>query len=100
MTADILTVDIPLTFRRRGSRKLIVSPEGASLSPASRRPRIDNVLLKALARAFRWQGMLDDGTYGTIKELAKKEGVDASYVGEVLRLTLLAPDIVETILNG
>jgi hypothetical protein len=61
---------------------------------------IDNVLVKALARAFRWQKLLDDGTYSTIKEIATKEKIDPSYVGEVLRLTLLAPDIIEMILDG
>jgi hypothetical protein len=60
----------------------------------------DNVLVKALARAFRWQGLLDRGAYTTIKEIARKEKIDSSYVGDVLRLTLLAPDIVEMILDG
>jgi len=57
-------------------------------------------LWRALARAFRWQQLLDRGTYSTIKEIATKEKIDASYVGDVLRLNLLAPDIVEMILDG
>ena len=61
---------------------------------------VDNVLVKALARGFRWRKLLDDGTYSTIKEIAAKERIDASYVADVLRLTLLAPDIVEMILDG
>ena len=56
--------------------------------------------MKALARAFRWQKLLDSGTYSTIKEIATKEKIDPSYVGDVLRLTLLAPDIIEMILDG
>lgn len=58
------------------------------------------MLVKALARAFRWQKLLDDGTYSTIKEIATKEKIDPSYVGDVLRLNLLAPDIIEMILDG
>lgn len=97
---ETITIHVPMTFRQRGGRKLIVAPDGRTLQAASRRPNIDNVLLKALVRAFRWQKLLDKGTYGTIKEIAAREKIDASYVGDVLRLTLLAPDIVEMILDG
>jgi hypothetical protein len=58
------------------------------------------VLVKALARAFRWQKLLDRGVFSTIKEVAAKEDFDASYIGDLLRLTLLAPDIVEMVLDG
>jgi hypothetical protein len=98
--ADILTVHVPMTFRRRGGRKLIVAPDGSAMPMAPSRAQIDNVLLKALARAVRWQRLLDHGTCSTIKEIASKEKIDPSYVGDVLRLTLLAPDIVEMILDG
>jgi hypothetical protein len=98
--ADVLTVHIPMTFRRRGSRKLIVSPDGSAMSVVPSRAQIDNVLLKALARAVRWQRLLDQGVCSTIKEIASREKIDPSYVGDVLRLTLLAPDIVEMILDG
>ena len=83
---------IPMTFRRRGGRKLIVAPDGTAM-PAARLDdrRVDNVLLKALARAFRWQKLLDNGTYSTIKEIAAKEKIDPSYVGDMLRLTLARP---------
>ena len=57
-------------------------------------------MVKALARAFRWQRMLDEGVCGTIEELAKRERVNRGYMSRVLRLTLLAPDIVEAILDG
>jgi hypothetical protein len=94
------TVHIPMTFRRRGGRKLIVAPDGTAMTAAPKQPQVDNVLLKALARAFRWQKPLDEGACSTIKEIAAKEKIDPSYVGDVLRLTLLAPDIVEMILDG
>ena len=62
--------------------------------------RTDNTLVKALARAFRWKRMLESGEFATIAELAEREGIAPSYMTRVLRLTLLAPDIVEAILDG
>jgi hypothetical protein len=95
-----LTVRIPISFRRRGGRKLVLAPDGTSdIRPAICR-RIDNAMVKAIARAFRWREMLEDGEYVTIREIANAEKINESYVGRVLRLTLLAPDIVEAILNG
>jgi hypothetical protein len=97
---DALTVHVPMSFRRRGGRKIIVAPDGAAFPALARRANVDSVLVKALARAFRWQSMLDQGIHSTIKEIAAKEKIDPTYVGDVLRLTLLAPDIVEMILDG
>ena len=94
---DVVTVHVPMAFRKRGGRKMVVMPDGA---PWASRPSVDNAIVKALARAFRWQRMLDDGVCGTIKELAERERVNAGYMSRVLRLTLLAPDIVEAILDG
>ena len=94
---ETITVHIPLTFTKRGGRKLVVTPDGTEWAP---RPHIDNATVKALARAFRWQRMLDDGVCGTIDELANREKVNRGYMCRVLRLTLLAPDIVEAILVG
>ena len=69
-------------------------PDGA---PQRRKP--DSTLIKALARAFRWKRMLEPGELATIGELAEREGIAQSYMTRVLRLTLLAPDIVEAILG-
>ena len=91
---DAVTIHIPLTSRKRGGRKLVVTPDGAEWAP---RPRVDNAIVKALARAFRWRKMLDTGAYGTLEDLALAKCVAPSYVSRVLRLTLLAPDIVEAI---
>jgi hypothetical protein len=63
-------------------------------------PHVDSTLIKAIARAFRWQKMLETGRYATIKEIAKTEKINPSYVSRVLRLTLLAPAMVEAILEG
>ena len=94
---ETITVHIPLTFRKRGGRKLVVTPDGAKWAP---RPRVNNAMVKALARAFRWRKMLDEGMYGTIEDLAKARRLRKSYVSRVLRLTLLAPEIVGSVLDG
>jgi hypothetical protein len=78
------------------SRKTILS----DAVPAPPQPRIDNALLKALARAHRWRRMIESGEYASITELAKAEGVNQSYACRVLRLSLLAPSIVTAILDG
>lgn len=102
VTADgrTITVRIPISIRKRGGRKLILAPDGTSETWTSPCRRIDSAMVKAIARAFRWREMLENGTYATIAEIAVAEKINDSYVGRVLRLTLLAPDIVEAILNG
>ena len=92
---DSMTLHVPFRIVRRGGRKEMQLPEGAM-----HLRRTDNTLVKALARAFRWKSMLESGEYATIAELAEREGISLSYLTRVLRLTLLAPDIVETILDG
>ena len=94
-----LTVWIPMTFRTRGGRRLVVSPDGVP-AWAGPRSRVDNTLVKALARAFRWRKLLETGVHGTVDEIARAEGINDSYVSRILRLTLLAPDIADAILNG
>ena len=93
--ADTITLHVPFRIVRRGGRKAIALPDGAQ-NP--RRP--DDALVKALARAFRWKRMLESGKFATIAELAERDGIAPSYLTRVLRLTLLAPDIVEAILDG
>jgi hypothetical protein len=80
-------------------RKLVLTPHGADLGIAPRH-RVDNAMVKALARAFRWRKMLETGKYAAIDEIAASERINSSNVRRVLRLTLLAPDIVEAILDG
>jgi hypothetical protein len=90
-----LTVVIPLRVKPRGGRKAMVTPGVLALER-----RQDVTLIKAVARAFRWRQMLESGRFATITELAAAEKINSSYVSRVLRLTLLAPDIVEAILDG
>jgi hypothetical protein len=100
MTAPAhITVRVPLTIRRRLGRKTVVTPVVDGL-PASTTTRADPALLKALARAFRYQRMLDDGRYASISEMAAAEKLDRGYLGRLLQLTLLAPDIIEAIVEG
>jgi hypothetical protein len=96
--AQMLTVRVPLAVRKpRGGRKLVLMPGGMAPRGAS---AADTTLVKAVARAFRWRRMMETGRYGTINELASAEKINSSYVSRLLRLTLLAPDIVEAILDG
>ena len=96
--AQMLTVRVALAVRKpRGGRKLILTPCGMAPRGST---AADTTLVKALARAFRWRRMLETGRYGTIDELAAAEKINSSYVSRLLRLTLLAPDIVEAILDG
>jgi hypothetical protein len=94
-----LTVCVQLTFRKRGGRKLVIAPASAE-TWAPPRPRVDNSMVKAIARAFRWRKLLETEVYATIEKIAAAEKINASYVGRILRLTLLAPDIIEAILDG
>ena len=96
--AQTLTVRVPFAIRKRGGRKLAIAADGSTLAPP--RPRIDSTLVKALARAHRWNKLLESGRYGSAAELAAAEKINPSYVSRVLRLTLLAPDIVEAIVEG
>jgi hypothetical protein len=91
-----ITVHVPMTFTIRGGRKTILS----DAVPTPSQPRIDNALLKALARAHRWRRKIESGDYASITDLAKAEGVNQSYACRVLRLSLLAPIIVTAILDG
>ena len=92
------TVSIPVTFLQRGGRKQILTPAGTA--PWSPTPRVDTALVKAVVRAHRWRQMLESGEYASSAELAKAEKVNDSYLSRILRLTLIAPGIIEAILTG
>jgi len=92
---DTVTLHVPFRLVKRGGRKEMQIPHGV-------RPdrKADSTLVKALARAFRWKRMLESGDFATISDLAEREGIAPSYMTRVLRVTLLAPNIVEAILEG
>ena len=99
MPVSHVTVRVPLTIRRRPGRKTMVSlgfgAEGGRIAT-----KADPALVKALARAYRYQKLLDEGRYASISEMATAEKIERGYLGTLLRLTLLAPELVEAILNG
>jgi hypothetical protein len=90
-----------MPFQRRGGRKRIVAPDpdGGATMPTTK-PQPGGTLVKALARAWPWQRMLDDGVYASVSEIGEVENISKSYVSPILRLALLAPDMVESILSG
>lgn len=88
-----------MALRKYGGTKRIIAPDGACIAPIHRREP-DPTLLKAIARAFRWRKLLETGKFRTITELSQAEKINSSYVSRVLRLTLLAPDLVEAILDA
>ncbi len=94
-----LVVSVPLAMKRRGGRKQVIIPSGAN-SGASTQPSTNASLALTIARAHRWRELLEQGRYRSIRELAKELGVDNSYVARLLRLSLLAPDIIDVILDG
>ena len=97
--AASIVVRVPLAIRRRLGPKTVVTPvcrQGGTVMQS----HADPALVKALARAFRYQRLLDEGRYASISETAAAERTERGYLGSLLRLTLLAPDIVEGILDG
>jgi hypothetical protein len=100
LNGDTITVFIPMTWKkRRSGQKVIIAPDGSDAwAPTKARP--DETLIRALARAHRWNRMLEQGRYRSIAEIAEAEKVDRSFVSRLLDLTLLAPDIQEAILEG
>lgn len=90
-----LIEDVPFRIVKRGGRKemqLLNGPSGQS--------KTDNTLVKALARPFRCKRMLESGGFANIAELAEREGIAPTYMARVLRLSLLAPQVVDAILSG
>jgi hypothetical protein len=94
-----MVVRIPISLRRQGGRKQVVTP--ADVTPWKPSPaRIDSTVVKAIVRAHRWRSMLESNDFATARELAQAEKINEAYLGRVLRLTLLSPSITEAILSG
>jgi hypothetical protein len=93
-----ITVHIPISFKRHGGRRYILAPDAVAdqfLPPKEYAP-----ILKAIAQAFQWKEMIDRGKVSSASDLAQSIKVNESYMARVLRLSLLAPDIIEAILDG
>ncbi len=92
---DTITIHVPFRVVKRGGRKEMVLPEGAAQAR-----KLDNTLVKALARAFRWKRMLESGEFASISELAEKEGIAFTYMARLMRLSLLSPELVDAVMDG
>jgi hypothetical protein len=95
-----VTVRVPISIKKRGGRKLVLAPDGRDVRAVPIHRHIDNAMVKTIARAFRWRALLEQGEYATVRELATSEKINETYVGRVLRMTLLAPEIIEAVLAG
>lgn len=93
------TAEIPMTFRRRGGKAVIVLPNG-DRAIERREALIDNAMVKLLARGHRWHRKLFDGTHASIEDMAKSENISPSFVSRILRLAYLSPTVIEAILDG
>ena len=94
-----IVVSVPLRLKKRGGRKEVILSQ-ASTSDRSTRPTYQEALVIAIARAHRWQRLLDEGKFQSISDIAREIGLDVSFAARLMRLTLLAPDIIELILMG
>lgn len=94
-----LVVDVPLKLKKRAGRKEVILTDVFGDGAIERMPH-QEALVVALARAHRWQRLLDDGKFKSVSDLAREIGLDPSFAARLLRLTLLAPDIIEAILMG
>jgi len=97
MSEETLTIRVPLALRKRGGRKVVLAPDKAAV--AQEREPANWTLVKNLARAFRWQTMLESGEYATVAELAKEQGVTDSYVSRIMKLALMPPRDVDEIVG-
>lgn len=91
--------EIPMRFRRHGGKTVVIHPDGGRVVEHSM-ARTDQTLIKVIARAFRWERLLRNGTYATLDEIAKAEKISPSYVSRVIRITLLAPEIITAVLDA
>ncbi len=94
-----LVISVPLKLKKRAGRKEVILPDAFGGGNLARMPH-QEALVVALARAHRWQKLLDAGTFKSVSDLAREIGLDVSFAARLLRLTVLAPDIIEAILMG
>jgi len=88
---------VPLTIRRRQNRKLLIPPAPDATGATG---GFDTPMIKTLGKAFYWKRLIDDGTYPTTSDLARALKLERGWAAEMLRMTMLAPDIVEAIFEG
>ena len=99
-SSNKLSTVIPLKIRKRGGSKVIVRPDGQAQTASKAAVQHDHPLMVALTRAFYWQQLLEDDVVASGSDIAQREGLHHSTVNELLRLTLLEPAIIKSILAG
>jgi hypothetical protein len=95
-----LQIYIPMLIRRMRGRKQVIAPQALDGKVPGAAEPVQAAVIQAMARAFSWAEILESGQVKSISELARSLEVNGSYVTRILKLTTLAPDIVEAIING
>lgn len=98
---------VPWTLVRRGLKKRVITPldtpqeflAEAKQERAAQAAAQDSALMRALGLAHHWQRLLDDGRTASVAEIAKAEGMDVTQVRRVMRLTLLAPEVIDRLVG-
>ena len=95
-----LQIHIPMHIRRMRGRKMIFAPQALDGDVPDGPSDVQAAVVQALGRAFSWADAIESGEVRSISDLARTLDVDNSYVVRILKLTTLAPDIIEAILHG
>ncbi len=95
-----LRIHIPMHIRRMRGRKMIFAPQALDGGIPDCLPEVQSALVQALGKAFSWSDAIENGEFSSVTELARHLDIGDSYVVRILKLTTLAPDIIEAILNG
>ncbi|AMP36188.1 MULTISPECIES: bacteriophage-like protein [Ralstonia solanacearum species complex] len=98
---------VPWTLVKRGSKKTVVTPLDApkEFVVEARREKLardatqDTPLMRALGLAHYWQRLLGEQRVTSVTEIAEAEGIDVTQVRRLLRLSLLAPEVVEQLIG-
>lgn len=98
VTGEQRVTMVPLTIRRKRNHKVMTPPPGEHSALGSGGEDIS--MIRALGKAFYWQKLLDQGKFATIRDLSRSMKLEQGWVAEVLRMTMLAPDIIEAVLEG
>ena len=95
-----LQIHVPMRIRRMRGRKMIFAPQALDGDVPDGPSAVQAAVVQALGRAFSWAEAIESGEVHSISDLARNLDVDNSYVVRILKLTTLAPDIIEAILHG
>lgn len=100
MEGNVISVRVPIKIKRYGGKKLILLPEGAHMTAPQEASKPDETLVRALAKAYYWQSLIDTGRYKSIDDMSRQRKINSSYMSRILRLNQLAPQIKKAILDG